>query len=56
MMIGFGLALCAKAEKVDISSLPKNPQVKVKAYTGFYRFVDEYGDTVRMTIIKDVVV
>ena len=46
----------AGAEKVDIASLPKNPQVKIKAYTGFYRFVDEYGDTVRMTIIKDVVV
>ncbi|MCH5229332.1 MAG: DUF4294 domain-containing protein [Muribaculaceae bacterium] len=44
------------AEKVDISSLPQNPKVTVKAYTGFYRFVDEYGDTVRMTIIKDVVV
>ena len=44
------------ADKVDVSSMPRNPQLKVKAYTGFYRFVDEYGDTVRMTIIKDVVV
>ena len=44
------------AKKVDIASLPKTPTVNVKAYTGYYRFVDEYGDTVRMTIIKDVVV
>ena len=46
----------AGAEKVDIASLPQHPEVKVKAYTGFYRFVDQYGDTVRMTMIKDVVV
>ena len=46
----------ARADKVDIASLPQNPTVKVKAYTGFYRFVDEYGDTVRMIMIKDVVV
>ena len=45
-----------KAEKTDISELPLNPQLKVKAYTGFYRFVDDYGDTVRMTIIRDIVV
>ena len=51
-----GVVNYARAEKVDISSLPQNPTVKVKAYTGFYRFVDEYGDTVRMTMIKDVVV
>lgn len=44
------------ADKVDIASLPQTPTLKIKAYTGFYRFVDEYGDTVRMTIIKDVVV
>ena len=46
--------LCA--EKVDIASLPQQPKVKVKAYTGFYRFVDEYGDSVRMTVIRDVYV
>ncbi len=28
----------------------------MEAYKGFYRFVDEYGDTVRMTIIRDVYV
>ncbi len=35
---------------------PEEPQLRVKAYTGFYRFVDEYGDTCRMTIIRDVTV
>lgn len=51
-----GMWTILHAEKVDIASLPQNPQVKVKAYISFYRFVDQYGDTVRMTIIKDVVV
>lgn len=32
------------------------PKVKVQAYTGYYRFVDEYGDTVRMTMIRDIYV
>ena len=52
----FGFTFPLKAEKVDIASLPQNPKVKVKAYTGFYHFVDEYGDTVRMTMIRDVVI
>ena len=56
LMIAISVGSLAHADKVDISSFPQNPQIKVKAYTGFYRFVDEYGDTVRMTIIKDVVV
>jgi len=38
---------------VKLQELPVNPELKIKAYKGFYRFVDEYGDTVRMTIIKD---
>ena len=45
-----------QAGPVDVSSLPQNPQVQVKAYVGFYRFVDEYGDSVRMTVIRDVYV
>ena len=55
-MVMLGVMNYAHAEKVDVASLPQNPTVKVKAYTSFYRFVDEYGDTVRMTMIKDVVV
>ncbi|MDE6218104.1 MAG: DUF4294 domain-containing protein, partial [Muribaculaceae bacterium] len=31
-------------------------RVNVTAYTGFYRFVDEYGDTCRMTLIRDLYV
>ena len=34
----------------------EEPKVKVKAYKGWYRFVDEYGDTVRMIEMYDVVV
>lgn len=34
----------------------EEPQLKVKAYEGFRRFVDEYGDTVRMTYIKNITV
>lgn len=55
-LMTLGVASTAYAEKVDIATLPQSPSLKIKAYTGFYRFVDEYGDTVRMTIIKDVVV
>ena len=45
----------AQAQKQpDVGSMPLDPQVKVKAFIGFYRFVDEYGDTVRMTMIRDV--
>lgn len=29
------------------------PKIKVKEYRGYYHMVDEYGDTVRMTIIND---
>ena len=56
LMALLGQVFYARAEKVDIASLPQTPTLKIKAYTGFYRFVDEYGDTVRMTMIKDVVV
>lgn len=31
-------------------------RLKVTAYKGHYDFVDEYGDNVRMTIIRDIVV
>ena len=44
------------ANAIEIPAPPLNSEVKVKAYTGFYRFVDEYGDTVRMTHIRDLYV
>lgn len=39
----------ARAESVS-------PQLKIKAYKGYTRFVDEYGDTCRLTYIRDVYV
>lgn len=39
----------------DISA-QSGPTLKVKAYKGYYHFVDEYGDTVRMTVIRDIYV
>ncbi len=32
------------------------PRIKVKYVVGYYHFVDEYGDTVRMTLLRDLVV
>lgn len=32
------------------------PKIKVKYVVGYYHFVDEYGDTVRMTLLRDLVV
>lgn len=34
----------------------REPELKVKAYKGWYRMVDEYGDTVRMIEIREVTV
>lgn len=54
--------ICAVAVLAVLSSAAparaqeKIPRIPVKAYTGFYRFVDEYGDTVRMTLIRDIYV
>lgn len=40
----------------QLKPLPDVPELKVKAFKGYYHFVDEYGDTVRMTIFNDLVV
>lgn len=32
------------------------PELKIRAYEGFQRFVDQYGDTCRMTYIREIVV
>lgn len=45
-----GLSAPARAQAAS------EPRVTVKAYKGYYHFVDEYGDTVRMTLIRDIVV
>lgn len=49
-------ALAAHADEPRLFEMPATPELKIKAYKGFYRFVDEYGDTVRMTVINDIYV
>lgn len=44
------------AVPASVSAQGEVPDMPVKAYKGFYRFVDEYGDTCRMTIIRDIYV
>lgn len=56
LMIVIGVAFQANADKPDVSSMPLDPQIKVRAYKNYYRFVDEYGDTVIMTTFRDVIV
>lgn len=40
----------------ELTPLPEVPELKIQPFKGYYHFVDEYGDTVRMTVFKDVVV
>lgn len=47
--------LAAPLPKVE-QGLPDAPEMKVKYVKGFYRFVDEYGDSVRMTVLRELVV
>lgn len=55
LLIG-GLQAHASRPVPELLSLPEVPELKIQPFKGFYRFVDEYGDTVRMTLFKDVVV
>ncbi len=50
------LAVSARQTVPKLTPLPEVPELKIQAFKGFYHFVDEYGDTVRMTIFNDVVV
>lgn len=34
----------------------QDPEMPIQAYVGFYRIVDQYGDTCRLTIIRDIYV
>lgn len=47
-------ALTARAQ--DIPDFESDVQLKVKAYEGYEYFVDEYGDRVRLTYIKNITV
>lgn len=37
----------------EIPEFEENPKLTIKPVRGFYRFVDEYGDIVRMTVFND---
>lgn len=52
-MLSGAAALCHATSPADVKSLPLDPKIKIKGVKGFYRFVDEYGDTVRMTVFND---
>lgn len=54
--VAFGGYGVMSAAPVDVVTVDGEAQLRIKAYKGFYRFVDEYGDSVRMTVIKDVFV
>ncbi len=50
-----GGAVCAAAA-TGAPEAPEGPRVHVKAYDGFKRIVDQYGDTCRLTYIHEIVV
>lgn len=58
MALFAALAVSASAapKKPDPHNPPDDLKLAVTAYVGYYHFVDEYGDTVRMTIIRDLYV
>ncbi len=56
LIFTLGLAAIALGSRADVPEIPEyqgDLKVKVNPVRGFYRFVDEYGDSVRMTIFKD---
>lgn len=49
------LASAASAQSAFARSGPQpTPRITIKPVVGYYRFVDEHGDTVRMTLLRDV--
>lgn len=48
--------VCVATLTTALHAQSDEPQLKVKAYKGWYKMVDEYGDTVRMIEIYDVYV
>ena len=56
LLLSGGAAQHAGAEEPKLFALPEVVEMKVQPFKGFYRFVDEYGDTVRMTVFNDVTV
>lgn len=55
LLLGMGTAYSAKP--VDVfTSADGEAHIKVRAYEGFQRIVDEYGDTCRLYFIREIVV
>lgn len=50
LLLGSATAYAAPPQLPQLSG---TPEMKIKGYRGFYRFVDEYGDTCRMTVFND---
>lgn len=50
------LIVAAFVATVPASAQDDAPEVEVKVYRGRYRFVDSYGDSVIMTVIRDITV
>ncbi len=50
------VAFIAGGSVAALAAEPEAPRLETKVYTGYYYFVDEYGDTVRMTLIRDLYV
>lgn len=49
IVMAFSCVVCAQ-----VDDDPDAPRLKVKGYKGWYKFVDQYGDTVRMIELYDV--
>ena len=47
------LASVSVGSRADIPEYDGEPKLQTNFVRGFYRFVDDYGDTVRMTIFND---
>ena len=50
------LAILLMAAAPAHADAMKEPELKIKAYKGWYKMIDEFGDTVRMIELYDVVV
>lgn len=48
--------LCVTAAASMLAQTDDTPEVKLEPYRGHYHFVDSYGDTVLMTVFKDITV
>lgn len=53
LLLSFAAAGTSDMLAAPLPDVPEAPELKIKPFKGFYRFVDEYGDTVRMTIFND---